>query len=495
MKFPLFAAVLAGCLMLHGVSASAEESDSREFFVEIGEDVAKENVEKEWQSLRSKYKAQLGKLKLYPKDVIKDGELVATRMQAGPIPLKTAAQKICNKLFAADVPCFVIEGVANLPPTARVNLNDRATKLSNAEGTPWQAKPTEVGAAPPVKEESFFTLPWLTDDSDKQADAQPLEPKATESAPVVKAERKRPQENVEQLAEAKQDSPKKRDESKAEAAKTDKRQASVQVAEAIRVPLSDDRRLPSSGGISISSLPDLMPSAGGDNEDIEKGSKETGAGRLLVSSFLNEEVAISLWDEVRSANPKRSKSLDFIVEPTKASKGQTQAMLSVGPFAHSEEAFEFCREGLQAKDRGLTCRFQPNDSGIANNKTLTLDSTRSESYNARRGAQPSSRRRPTQNPPSELSPAAGPSNQYWVQVVSAKSQMEALKRWEVVKTENQELIGGLRSNVSAATNDNTLFVVRVGPIANNDEAIRVCSQLQRRNVECRVLLYSNNGRI
>jgi len=165
----------------------------------------------------------------------------------------------------------------------------------------------------------------------------------------------------------------------------------------------------------------------------------------------------------------------------------------VVPFANSAEAFNFCRSGLQANDRGLRCSFVANDKGIANGKVLALNA-RADAYEARR--------RPQENPymnasaakrAAQLSPASGPSKQYWVQVVSADSQIQALKEWEQLKSAHAEVIGDLRSSVSVSSTDKSSYVVRVGPIAENDQAIRVCSQLQKRNVECRVLLYSRGN--
>ncbi|MBY0406393.1 MAG: SPOR domain-containing protein, partial [Rickettsiales bacterium] len=122
----------------------------------------------------------------------------------------------------------------------------------------------------------------------------------------------------------------------------------------------------------------------------------------------------------------------------------------------------------------------------ASGQLLALNNAHSSAY-AERG-----RKKPSENPAeAKLAPAAGPAKQYWVQVVSAGSQMQALKEWEQLKASNTEIVGNLRSSVSSADKRN--YVVRVGPIAENDQAIRICSQLQKRNVECRVLMYSRGG--
>lgn len=498
MRKSLFLAVGLGAAMWANVACAVSE---QEYFVELGEELAKDEVEAKWEELRSKHKTQLGKLKLFPKDVIREGRSVGVRMQAGPIPLKTAASKICSKMFSVDVPCFVIEGVNDMPPMALMDLNDSGAKVP-AAGISSRA---DVAAAPAVKEEaSFFELPWLKSEKKAQqpaADAAPVQEKPAQQ----ESQRKRPTENIQQAELSK---PEPKLEPLLQEAEQPKRAAKVQVAEAIRVPLSDDSRLSPSGSILVNSLPELKPSAGAPaaryegTQDAaqpeETGSEDSGAGRLAVAGFLNDEVATSLWDEIRSAYPKKAKPLQASVEEQPGAANR-QATLMVATFASSKQALDFCREQIQAKERGLSCQFMPNDSGVASNQTLTLNPARGDAYQARRASTSAAaveRRRPTQNPPSELSPSAGvPANQYWVQVATGASQMDALKKWDTVKADHAEVLGALRSSVSQSSTDKSTYVVRVGPIMNNDDAIRVCSQLQKRNVECRVLLYSGSGKI
>lgn len=466
----------------------------QEYFVELGDDLNKAEVAAVWNGMKKAHKRELSKLNLYPKDVFQGGQIIASRIQAGPIDKKTRAHKICKKLFSRDVPCFVIEGVKDLPPSAMVNISETGmTQSGQFSQLPWlrstdtdtEQRVVRVESAPAVAETPFIRLPWLEDE------------------PEIASARKVPEENI----EAVKIDPEKMDRKALE--ELVKREANVEVAEAIRVPLSNNNTVKPSASISVSSLPQLSPAAGSASRAIAgsaAGSINSGAGWLQVSSFVNEEIASSLWNEVRMSMPKETKDLNSRIR-SGVGKSSEKAQLSIGPFAHSASAIAFCNERLQAKDRGLSCDFTPNDSGMANNQMLSLDNSRSQAYQARRTPQQqasrSQRRRPPQQSASArqrpaqnlaaLKPAAGgvmASNQYWVQVVTANSQLDALEKWEVVKARHGEVIGGLRSSVSTAANDSSTFVVRVGPIANNDDAIRVCSQLQQRNVSCRVLLYT-----
>lgn len=459
----------------------AVQAAEDEYFVEVGDDVAKNEAADQWAALVAKHKNLLGKLKFYPKDVMQGGELVTTRMQAGPIATKSAALKICNRLFAKDVPCFVIEGAGEMPATAMMHLNQDSQVAASSGRLPWLAAKADVAAAPEVKGEA------KAEEKVAMAEEKPVATKGSSFLPWLfdeKEEEKKAEEKAQDAQDAK--------EAEADGEEVAKKKAQVQVAEAIRVPLTETVTMEDK--IRVSALPELKPSFGTPerkDETSEMGNVNSGAGWLDVGNFVNEEIATSLWEEVRKANRKQAKNLNMRISPQ--AKGEDKTTLSVGPFANSAEALNFCRSGLQAGERGLRCSFVANDTGAANNKLLALNA-RSDAYAARR--------RPQQNPQvasadaaaaAKLAPAAGPSKQYWVQVVTADSQMQALKQWEKVKSANAEVIGDLRSSVSASATDKSSYVVRVGPIAENDQAIRVCSQLQKRNVECRVLLYSRGN--
>lgn len=175
--------------------------------------------------------------------------------------------------------------------------------------------------------------------------------------------------------------------------------------------------------------------------------------------------------------PKGSANLHVRVMKPMMSQTQSTASLAVGPFADSAKASAFC-DSIQARDRGLYCHYEGSAVG-----TQHAQLSHGEAYSNRRKAE--ARKHLQQNPQ-----AAAPSKQYWVQVVSASNQMEALHQWEEMKANNSDLLNGMRSSVSPSATDHSVYVVRVGPVANNDDAIQFCTKLQARSIDCRVLLYS-----
>lgn len=131
--------------MLSFSALSVRAADS--FYLEIGHPASLEETNEQWQDLSTRYKSTLGKLTFYPKKILsQDGE-TASVIQAGPIDEKNKAQKFCNKLFAKTIPCFVIEGIENLPPSMAVDISRAATDSATRKVLfPWQIENAEHAA-------------------------------------------------------------------------------------------------------------------------------------------------------------------------------------------------------------------------------------------------------------------------------------------------------------------------------------------------------------
>jgi len=310
--------VFAGIFWVMAMSPALAQTESvapkEEFYLEIGNDVPKAEIENTWKNLVAAHKAQLAKLKLFPKDIITGGVVTGARIQAGPIAAKIKAQKICNRLFADQVPCFVIEGLTEMPPSSTSSLND----------TGFEQAPGE-----------FVRLPWL------------------EEQPPL-------------------------------------REAEVHVAEAIRVPLAEENTVtvPMPTPIVAQPLPEPEKPIAADSQ-YDNENDQSGPGWLSVGAFLNAEVARAFWDEVGPGVPAYAKGLRVrIIQPLVETRNN-QATLHIGAFKSSKDAYEFCREHIQAGERGLSCRFSLREPGVdAAQDIQTL--SRSEAY--------AKRRRPMGNP-------------------------------------------------------------------------------------------------
>jgi len=387
------------------------------YYIEIGSDMKPSDAQTQWDTLVKKNKSLLGKLHYYPKSVIQSSAAVSTRIQAGPIPNKARAQKICNRLFSQNTPCFVIEGLSEAPPTSVMNMSEKA-------------------AEHPV---AMLSLPWLSGSDVKP----PVKPETPPSE----------QRKVEAPAPVPAPEPE----------KTNK-EAEVRVAEAIRVPLTNSESQQKNAQVTVKALPAIKPTM-----KIDQATDQSGSGWLTVSAFANEEVASSFWEEVRAASPQKVKKLRVRILKPVLDNSNIQTSINIGPFANSADADVFCHKSIQADERGLRCSFSNEESGAMGNLAAT---THGDEYANRQN-----RHSFAGNPPV---------GQYWVQVLSAPSELEAASQWEAMKAKNSDLMGDLHSNVVPSTVDTNSYVVRVGPFAGSEEAMQLCSKMKEQDIACHI---------
>jgi hypothetical protein len=405
------------------VTAAAPAFADNAFYIELGKDTDQKNVQKDWQYLASKYKPQLKGLQLFPKSIIQAGAPVGVRIQAGPIDSKTRAQQICSKLFAKHVSCFVIEGVDGKPPTEVMNLSERAEqKPVEVVQLPW-ANNAEVAPEQPVESPEDHVLrdsnghsvvSWLDKDTSGDTQTVPPEQHVTETPlpPQGKAE--------------------------------------VEVSQAIRVPLTQNESQQHTPRLAMKPLIERKPFQ---IQQVARAPLDapaaTSAGWITVGSFPNDEVAMSFWEEVRSAARTSAANLHArVIQPMMLSQSNAKTMLGIGPFAGNDAAAAFCRDNIQADERGLSCDYSNTPA-------------------------PDRRTAPENNAP-----------QYWIELPAAGSQEEAISQWQQIQDDNKDILGGKRGTVSANPESTS---VRIGPFNANRDAAALCARLQEREIGCEVL--------
>jgi len=404
------------------------------YYIELGGDVSEDAAAEQWKTLSTTYKTQLGSLQFFPKTVIEGGKPSSVRIQAGPIATKEKAEKTCHRLFAHKVSCFVIEGLENAPPASVVSLPEKVKEQSTTQADlPWlRKKPPEqdvVEVQPAREEHSMWS--WLTG-------KKKLE---TENAPIV----------IEDLQ------PHTPAPVKPVAAPVEEKEANVEVTEAVHVPLSDGNgTVPASQPITIRQIDPAKATT--------IASNDTGkSGWLIVPGFADDNSALSAWQSIRSAVPQKAAGLRVrVVQPLAHSN--TKTSLNIGPFATRADAEAFCQNGVQAADSKLHCHFTDKESTAIEEALVP-------------------RAKPAFDP-------AKPSKQYWAQIITAPSQSEALEQWQELKTGNADLLKDVRSSISPSQTRKNAYVVRIGPLADNNDALSLCSTLQERGIHCSVMLFS-----
>lgn len=240
-----------------------------------------------------------------------------------------------------------------------------------------------------------------------------------------------------------------------EAAKPDEpREAQVDVAEAIPVALSDDDR-GSADAIMVGTPATIASSA----ETAPKEKAVNQPGWLNVQPFLDKERAERFWSELRKKAPSQARRLDMKVLYPVVSNDVPKVILNLGRFESEAEASDFCREHIMPASRYLECIFSAIAPGDDYSTTYTAPVNLEE-------------------PESSL---------YWVEVLNARNQDVALEQWEKIRTDHDDVLANLRSQITTSFSDPGHYVVRIGPITSRRQADGLCNTLKSRKLSCKLL--------
>lgn len=442
------------------------------YYLEIGDTVKEQQAVRHWDELKQAHETLLGGLSYYPKTVYRGGKKDGVLIQAGPVAEKQEAHDICKQLFAADTPCFVIENLQEAPPKSVTTFSAFEEKQAQASSgfvlLPWLSARSEAEDVQQDKETGALDRlwAWLTGDEEAKVAGTVPEPVSVESHDLAKNDA----------------------------------QAEVEVAEAIRVPLTDakpnrivigpDEDAPVVNELGLPAVETLVSSPVVTTSEVFRARRapignpsaelvSDGAGWLIIAAFRNEEEASAAWNNVRTSIPEKAAGLRVRIVHPVASQYEAETTINVGPFASNDDAMAFCNSGVRRIDSSLVCNFS------ADENTRTAGNARHERemlLAARRNAL--------------LSTSAGAGKRhhdqssYWVEVIRAPNQMEALHAWEDLRTAHSDLFGERRSNVSRKANDEGDYVVRVGPIPQDSEARKLCHDLKDRDVPCHIVISS-----
>lgn len=474
----LIAIMFSGmCIML-----SAPAFAGVHYYLEIGDQVSDQQAAQNWHQLSKAHESLLKGLWYYPKTIFTNGEKSGVRIQAGPVDSKQRAQTICKTLFAADTSCFIIEAMQDSPPESVVRLQQARQEAAEpvaVEADQQGFLPWLTGESSGKEEEpgTFSRLwSWLTGE-DQDDDGRGAAPAI---APLPAAVESHDLGN----------------ESEAE----------VEVAEAIRVPLSQagsgnftdnfivvgpqseaadmagHAELPPVHALETSPVVTTAAISKARRAPIGNPSSELvseGAGWLTIAAFHDEEEASAAWQRVHRAAPEKAAGLRVRIIRPFVSQYEAETTLNVGPFPSDEDAMAFCNQQVKTVDSGLVCDFTTDESSrVAASRRVS----RRMLMAARRNAQ--------------LSTSAGrgehhrDAKSYWVQVLSAPGQLQALHAWKNLRAAHPDLFSDTRSNVSRLSGQEGYYVVRVGPMAEDNEAKTLCHDLKTRKLDCNIVISS-----
>lgn len=300
----------------------------------------------------------------------------------------------------------------------------------------FDAKPAAADAPEPVVSTWDF-LPW--NQSSKPVPPAPAVKEEAKPAMAAPVEEKKevvaePRKPAKKLAEAK-----------------------VDVAEAIAVPVSDF-----GNEVTVGDAPAIMVA---DSPALEaQAAVEPAAvsGWLSIQPFLDEERAQSFWTGLKKSAVRGLSQK--IIHPL-VSHDIPKVILAVGEFESEEKAMKFCRDYVDRSDY-LECQFssQPPQAREEGESRGLLDrvfgssAAEGESYSL-----------------------------YWAEVLAEKSQDKALEKWERIRTDNDDLLVDVRSQITTSVAQPGVYVVRIGPLKTKEKAEELCGALGKRKVACKTV--------
>mgnify|MGYP002785211672 CR=1 FL=1 len=415
------------------------------YYIEIGHEATEEEALLQWQAYSEKYADVLKGLEFFPVTVLHQNDSkVGTRIQAGPLPAKLDAYRLCGRFIDDKVPCFIVEGRQKNKDEVASKPNISLPWLTAGQAAAFQPAPLEITETEdePEQETGFFSWLFGNDEEEK----------------TITPENGQPYIN---------------------------KKGEVQVAEAIRVPLTREN------APLITAKPEFVTQPESPMTEPQQAPERldsglSGAVWVNIRSFETDENASAFWQAVRANDPVQVAGLRVKIIRPFMETSQPMVSLNVGPFADQPGARAFCQDVIAPKNVAIRCEMAGGEAQqMAGSNLVSPRFEHGRRYEQRRKALGKRYNR-------RESSLLGEQNRtkiYWVQVAAAENQMEALKSWEDLRAQHPDLLEGLRSSVSATMMKGSKYMVRVGPLESGSAATELCTSLTGRGVPCRI--YSN----
>lgn len=237
-------------------------------------------------------------------------------------------------------------------------------------------------------------------------------------------------------------------------AKEEKAAAKVDVAEAIPVPVTTDAE---SNEVSIGTGEVTEPAPSIESSVF---SIFSSSGWLVIQPFLDEAAAQRFWKQLPQAAAVERFSMK-IIHPL-VSQDIPKVILALGKFDSETAAMQFCHDFV-TESKYLECQF-------ASEPPQGDDTVQKSAVSQDAAAQ-------AQEDENSL---------FWAEVLSEKSQDKALEKWERIRTDNDDILVNVRSQITSSMARPDIYVVRIGPMKSKAKAGKLCGRLKARGVKCTV---------
>lgn len=246
-------------------------------------------------------------------------------------------------------------------------------------------------------------------------------------------------------------------------------EAAVEVAEAIRVPLTQKVAPPPIAESSIS-----LPGSG-KLKKLGMPSGDTGDEKTLwaqIFYFGDQQTALAYWEAFRAENPSFPPVRVRVTQPYAAKLGgEKRVSLRVGPFNRADMVTGLCDEVEDSADIGCKPVAEMGKSAVAG-----FD--RSKFLRGRYEQQRASQRLQTTEP------------MYWVQLGAYGSKGQADKHWSELSQRHKPLLDQVAPNVASPIMNSAMkpiYRLRTGPYAMRTGADTLCANVKASGGDCLVV--------
>ncbi|MCI5049857.1 MAG: SPOR domain-containing protein [Rickettsiales bacterium] len=315
-----------------------------------------------------------------------------------------------------------------LPPPPSPN-NDMA--MAHVAQERIEANRRKSGVATPLTTEPFAKAPHMSQMPMQQPPAVPAMPK-----PIAPALAGKPRDG----------------------------RADVEVAEAIRVPLTQNQQ-------PMIDLAPKYPTAG----ELKKLGKPSGDMKnqsiwAQIYHFESEQMALAYWDAFKAENPTFPTMRIRVTRPyDKTLAGNGKVSLRVGPFENAKLIQDVCAEVANDK---ISCKpmAEIGSTGIAQFDRKTY--------------------LPSRYDKAGIAEKYSVEPMYWVQLGSFDSEGTAKKEWSTLRTQHKPLLDGATVNVASPIMSSAMepvYRLRTGPYAMRTGADKLCAGMRAHGTECIVV--------
>jgi SPOR domain len=453
------------CAMLLCAAISTNASAETVFMVQLGTFDSQEKAQQHWVGLSDKYPQLFDELRYKPNEIVsKPDNFISYRTQAGPIPTRAEAEKLCETLQTSNTECYVVETAMFFAEDEQIN-EKKPEQAVNVVTAPQETPALQAEAAAPsdIAAFSFDEGDDVPTESsadtayDQDAAPMPTLPEQAVASNQTLAVEEVPVAGIAQPVAG-------------------SARGNIAVAEAIAVPLSEQSK--QNPYLERGNrLMDAHPSS----------SERVNSYWADISYFNNEADAMRYVKLLKNRDNQLPPKLRIrITRPYGKVNDVRKLSLRMGPFMTTRPIRRLC---ALTRGENLRCRAIKDIGGSVRNQdvlTNRREGTRASSTPTRYGQY---RKDAAQSARGAASAPVAYGN-YYVQLGSFLSPVAAEEKWAQLSAQHSGVLRSEQKDIASpnrGSSSSRLFRLRTGPYNGYSAANAVCDRLKAQGTLCLVV--------